>query len=430
MVKLIFVLHNPPTDIIAYEEEILTLDHFDLNGKTVGLRVDFNSPLDPETGRILDDHRIRSHIPTISELEGAKLVIIAHQSRPGKKDYIPLKVHAQRLNKLIRRKVEYIDGLFDSRVKKKIKDMENGDILFLENARFYAEETYLKGKPDISTHENSHIVKNLAPLFDYYIHDAFAAAHRAQPTLVGFAGLIPTLAGRVMEKEIVDMGKAFNEDLENKIILLGGMKVDDSLMIASHMLQDETMDRILTTGVVGNIFLMAEGYDLGEGNRKFLERELSDYEEWVEKAKELLKDHREKIGIPLDVVINKNGKRKGAPLDELPSEHPIFDIGLDTIVNYKAIIEDSDLVVINGPAGAFEIDEFSIGTRELFRAVAESDSFSIIGGGHSTAVVEKLDLTNKIDHISTGGGSCINFLAGREMPGIEALKRSKKKYYK
>ncbi len=414
---------------MAYEEEILTLDHLDLKGKTVGLRVDFNSPLDPETKRILDDHRIRSHIPTINELSDSKLVIIAHQSRPGKKDYIPLKVHAQRLNKLLRRKVDYIDGLFDNRVKSKIQNMDESDILFLENARFYAEETYLKGNPDISIHENSHIVKELAPLFDYFVHDAFAAAHRAQPTLVGFAGKITTIAGRVMEKEIVDMSKAFNEGFENKIILLGGMKVDDSLEITETMLDDENMDKVLTMGVVGNIFLMADGYDLGEGNRKFLERELSNYGSLVEKAKDLLEEYGDKIYIPVDVVLNIGGKRKGAPIDVLPSKYPIFDIGLDTIVKYKQIIEDSDLVIVNGPAGVFEMDEFSIGTREIFKSVAESNTFSIIGGGHSTAVVEKLDLVNDVNHISTGGGSCISFLAQREMPGIEALKRSKKKFH-
>ncbi len=429
MVKLIFISHNPPTDTMAYEEEILTLDHLDLKGKTVGLRVDFNSPLDPETKRILDDHRIRSHIPTINELSDSKLVIIAHQSRPGKKDYIPLKVHAQRLNKLLRRKVDYIDGLFDNRVKSKIQNMDESDILFLENARFYAEETYLKGNPDISIHENSHIVKELAPLFDYFVHDAFAAAHRAQPTLVGFAGKITTIAGRVMEKEIVDMSKAFNEGFENKIILLGGMKVDDSLEITETMLDDENMDKVLTMGVVGNIFLMADGYDLGEGNRKFLERELSNYGSLVEKAKDLLEEYGDKIYIPVDVVLNIGGKRKGAPIDVLPSKYPIFDIGLDTIVKYKQIIEDSDLVIVNGPAGVFEMDEFSIGTREIFKSVAESNTFSIIGGGHSTAVVEKLDLVNDVNHISTGGGSCISFLAQREMPGIEALKRSKKKFH-
>lgn len=428
VVKLIFITHNHPTDIMVDKEEYLSLDHFDLAGKTVGVRVDINSPLDPSTGRILDDHRIRSHVSTISELSESKVVIIAHQSRPGKDDYIPLEVHAKRLNKLVRRPVSYIDGLFDSRVIQKIKGMRDGEILMLENARFYAEETYLKSNPDISVHENSHIVKKLASLFDYYVHDAFAAAHRAQPTLVGFAERVPMLAGRVMEKEIVDMGKAFDESLENKIIILGGMKVHDSLEIASQMLHNDIMDSVLTVGVVGNIFLMADGNELGQGNRKFLEKELSGYEQLVADAGELLEKYEDKIILPKDVVLNKDGKRKGVPLDELPSEYPIYDIGLDTIVGYKNIIELSDLVVVNGPAGAFEIEEFSIGTKELFKSIADSDAFSIIGGGHSTAVVEKIGLTKDIDHISTGGGSCINFLAGKDMAGIEALKRSKKKF--
>lgn len=422
-------MHNPPMDIMVQKEDFLSLDHYDLEGKTVGVRLDINSPLDPSSGRILDDHRIRSHLPTISELGRSKVVIIAHQSRPGKIDYIPLDVHAKRLNKLIQSDVSYVDGLFDSRVKEKIKEMKDGEILVLENARFYAEETYLKSNPDLSLHENSHLVKNLAPLFDYYVHDAFAAAHRAQPTLVGFAEKVPMLAGKVMEKEIVDMGKAFDESFEDKVILLGGLKVSDSIEIARKMLENKTMDKVLTMGVVGNVFLMADGVDLGEGNQKFLDRELSEPERLVEEARSILEEYGDRVHIPVDVVLNKEGTRKGVYLDKLPSKYPIFDIGLDTIVEYNNIIQNCDLVVVNGPAGAFEIDEFSIGTREVFGSIARSDAFSIVGGGHSTAVIDKLELQKDIDHLSTGGGSCINFLAGREMPGIEALKRSKKKFH-
>ena len=410
-------------------DDLFTLDDFDLDGKTVLLRVDINSPIDPSTGRILDDHRMKSHLKTIKELKNTKLIIIAHQSRPGKNDYTSLEPHAKRLGKLLRRKVDYVDGLFDSHVKNKIKNLNIGDVLLLENARFYAEETYLKGIEDWKKQENTHIVKNLSPLIDFFVHDAFAAAHRAQPTLVGFTNIVPCIAGRVMESELENMGRAFEEDMSPKVALLGGMKVDDSIEVAEHMLEDDNMDKILTAGVTANIFMMAAGYDLGEGNEEFLENEIPGYEKQVEKAKDLLDRYDDKIKIPKDVVLNVDGKRKGVRLMDLrPSEYPIFDIGLDTIMDYSKDINKSKLVILNGPAGAFEMEEFSLGTTELFKTIAHSKAFTIIGGGHSTAVLDSLDIEEEIDHVSTGGGSCINFLAGRPLVGVEALRKSYRKF--
>jgi len=410
-------------------DDLFKLDDFDLDGSTVLLRIDINSPIDPASGRILDDHRMRSHLETIRELNNCKLILIAHQSRPGKSDYTNLEPHAKRLSKLLRRDVYYIDGLFDSHVKDRIKNLKDGDILLLENARFFAEETYLKGVDDLKRHENTHIVRNLAPLIDYFVHDAFAAAHRAQPTLVGFTNLVPCIAGRVMESELENMGKAFKEDLTPKVALLGGMKVEDSIEVAEHMLENDNMDMILTAGVTANIFMMASGYDLGVGNRKFLENEIPGYQEQVKKAKGLLDRFENKIKIPKDVVLNVNGERKGVRLDDLrPNKYPIYDIGLDTIMDYNKIINRAQLVVLNGPAGAFEMEEFSLGTTELFKTIAHSPGYSIIGGGHSTAVLDSLDIEEEIDHVSTGGGSCINFLAGKDMVGIETLRKSYKKF--
>lgn len=406
--------------------DLFTMDDFDLRGRTVLLRVDINSPIDPKSGRILDDHRIRRHLETIKDLDRSKLIIIAHQSRPGKDDYTTLDAHAIRMSQLLGKRVEYVDGLFDSHVRTKIRNMKNGDKLLLENARFYSEETYLKGNKDWSKHQNTHIVQRLAPMIDFFVHDAFAAAHRAQPTLIGFSEVVPSLAGRVMQKEIEDMGKAFEDGMNPKIAILGGMKVDDSIEVADHMLESGTIDKILTTGVVAQFFLLAQGIDLGKGSMDFIEKEISNYEELVEKAKDMLERWDGKIEVPKAVAVNDNGTRSDLSVDKLPSEHPIFDIGLDTVIDYADDIRDSKLVVVNGPAGAFEYDAFSIGTTELFRTVAHSDAFSIIGGGHSVAVVEKLDVEGEIDHISTGGGSCINFLAGKDLPGIEALKKSKR----
>ncbi len=404
--------------------EIFSLDDFDLTGKTILLRVDINSPLDPESGRILDDYRIRSHLETIKELSDTKLIIVAHQSRPGNDDFTTMEPHAERISKLLRKRVEYVDGLFDKNVLNKIRNMWEGQILILENARFYSEETYLKGVKDQEKQKNTHIVQKLAPEIDFHVHDAFAAAHRAQPTLVGFSDMVPCLAGRVMEEELENLGKVYTKDEGPKVAFLGGIKAEDSIIISKHMLEEGDIDKILTGGVVANIFLMAAGHELGSGNREFLKDEFGEYEKLVQEAKDVLERWPKKIELPIDVVLNQDGERNGKPLDELPSEYPIFDVGLDTIMEYKKIIEESALVVVNGPAGAFELEEFSIGTKELFRSVAQSDAYSIIGGGHSTAVLENLGLSENIDHISTGGGSCINFLAGRDLAGVEALKRS------
>lgn len=410
-------------------DDLFKLDDFDLDGSTVLLRIDINSPIDPSTGRILDDHRIQSHLKTIKELKNTRLIIIAHQSRPGKNDYTNLKSHAKRLGKLLRRDVDYIDGLFDSHVKDRIENLSKGDILLLENARFFAEETYLKGVKDWKKHENTHIVKNLAPMIDYFVHDAFAAAHRAQPTLVGFTNIVPCIVGRVMERELENMGKAFKDGLSLKVAILGGMKVEDSIEVAEHMLENDNMDTILTAGVTANIFMMASGYELGEGNQKFLEDEIPGYEKQVKRAKELLDRFGEKIKIPKDVVLNVDGERKGVRLEDLrPNKYPIFDIGLDTIMEYSKIINKSDLVILNGPAGAFEMEDFSLGTTELFKTIAHSNAYTIIGGGHSTAVLNSLDIEEEIDHVSTGGGSCINFLAGKSLVGVESLKKSYKKF--
>ncbi len=414
--------------MVGYGGESFSLDDFDLEGKKVLLRVDINSPLDPESGRILDDYRMRSHLETIKELTNTKLIIVAHQSRPGKNDFTTMEPHADRLSKLLRKRVEYVDGLFDKNVLDKIRNMWKGDILLLENARFYSEETYLKGEKDWEKHENTHIVQKLSSEIDLHVHDAFAAAHRAQPTLVGFSEKVPSLAGRVMEKELKNLSKIFTVEQSPKVAFLGGMKAKDSIEVARHMFEEGSIDKILTGGVIANIFLMADGHDLGEGNRQFLREEFGDYGEIIDEAEEILESWSDKIKMPVDVVLNEDGERNGMPLEKMPAEDPIYDIGLDTIMEYKHEIEDASLVVLNGPAGAFEMEEFSIGTKEIFKAIADSDAYSIIGGGHSTAVLENLGLQENIDHVSTGGGSCINFMAGKELPGVEALQRSVEKF--
>ena len=403
--------------------EFFTLDDFDMAGKRVLVRVDINSPIDPETGRILGDTRIRKVIPTLEELESARVAILAHQSRPGKKDFTTMKEHARRLSALLGKRVKYVDDLFASRAKGAIERMKDGDCILLENTRFYSEEVSLAGK-DTDTLERSHIVSNLAPLFDYFVNDAFAAAHRAQPSLIGFGRKIPSIAGRLMEKELVGLGRAFSGD-RPVIAILGGAKFDDSVEIAENMLGKGIADKVLTTGAVANLFVHASGKRLGTPSERFLD-DNGKTEGVIKKAKDVLTKYGDRLITPVDFAVDYKGNREEVSLSELPVEYPILDLGLETIVAYEDEIKSAGTIILNGPAGMFEKEEFSLGTVEIFRAVAESGAYSVAGGGHSIEAIRQLGIEKKIDHISTGGGSAISFLAGRKMPVVEMLKDSKR----
>jgi phosphoglycerate kinase len=408
-------------------KDFFTMDDFDLKGKTLLLRVDINSPINPSTGEILDDTRICHHIKTIGELYDSKVVLLAHQSRPGKKDFTSMEKHAKKLSYRLNKKVNYIDDFFGSRALSKVKNMKKGDVVLLENARFYAEEHVLKGK-DYSKQAGTHMVSHLAERADYFINDAFAAAHRAQPSLTGFTEVLPSLAGRVMEKEIKMLEKAMHNKQRPSMAILGGIKVFDTLEIMRNMFNNKVVDKVLTTGVVANIFLLARDHDLGEPNISFLEREVGEYEELTDQAKSLDSEFGDNIVVPTDLVLNDNGKRKAILLSELPAKLRIFDIGLDTAVEYRKQILEAKNLILNGPAGVFEIEEFAVGTTIIYNAIAESKGFSVIGGGETVAAARNLNLERKVDHISIGGGACISFLAGKSMPAIDALKHSKKLY--
>jgi phosphoglycerate kinase len=410
-------------------KEFLTMDDFNIRGKTVLLRVDINSPINPLTGAILDDTRIQNHIKTIRDLSESKVVLLAHQSRPGKRDFTNMEKHAKQVTKRLGKHVVYIDDFFGSKAKNKIKSMKTGDVILLENARFYAEEHILKGK-DFKTQSESHMVSQLYRLANFYINDAFAAAHRAQPSLTGFTEVLPSLAGRLMEKEITMMETAMHSKERPTVAILGGIKVFDTLKVMSNMLKNDMVDKVLTTGVVANIFLLARGHDLGAPNTSFLQKEVGSYDELTEQAKGLDNEYKDRIDTPSDLVLNDNGNRKGISVKDLPADLLINDIGLDTAVNYRKQILAAKNIILNGPAGVFEIEEFAVGTTIIYNAIAESEGFSVIGGGETVAAARNLNLGDKVNHISTGGGACISFLAGQSMPAIEALKHSKELYDK
>ncbi len=396
-------------------KDYLTMDDVILDNKRVLVRVDFNSPMDP-SGNILDDKRIRSHLETLRALEDCRVVLMAHQSRAGKKDFTTLEAHARLATRLLRREVTYVDDIFGSHAREAIKSLEPGEVLLLENTRFYAEENMNRTPAE---HAKSHMVKKLAPLFDLFINDAFAVSHRSHCSVVGFTEILPSIAGLLMDKEITALDKGLKGHEHPTVFALGGTKADDSIKVSKNVLSRGGADKILTSGVVATVFMMAAGIDVGEANRKFVEDQ--EYLDQIPIAAKLLKDYPGKIALPVDVALNNNGERVEVAVDKLPTDLPIADIGLETIVNYSKELREAKVTVLNGPTGIFEKEKFRLGTAELLKAATES-GYSIAGGGHSVAAIDQLGLESKFSHVSMGGGASITYLSGEPLPGIEALK--------
>ena len=398
-----------------------TIDDFDLEDKTVLVRIDVNSPVDPGTGIILDDTRLKLHANTIRELakKGARVVILAHQSRPGKNDFTTLSQHADALSDILNMRVKYVDSIFSTSAKQAIKDLKDHEILLLENVRFFSEES-LSRSPEEQA--NTMLVKELSPLIDYFVNDAFAAAHRSQASLVGFTVNTPSAAGRVMEKELTVIQDALDNVQHPCVFLLGGMKPDDSIDVMENVLSNGTADSILTTGIVANIVLWAAGVDIGQVNRDFIASR--GYEDMVDKSKDLLERFGDKIEYPIDIAIDGDGERVDIDSGEIPNES-IFDIGVKTIDFYANEIRNAKTIFANGPAGVFEDPKFAMGTEDLVNAIANSNGFSLIGGGHIAAATAGLGCEDLMSHVSSGGGACISMLAGKKLAAVEALKKSK-----
>lgn len=398
---------------------IKTMDDFDFKGKTVLVRIDVNTPIDLKTGELLDDRRFLSHKDTLTELveKGAKVVILAHQGRPGDADFTTLEKHAEALSKIINHRIEYVDCIFSSYAIKKIKEMKNSDIIMLENVRFYSEEN-IERPPDAQA--KTFLVQRLSKVVDYYIDDAFATAHRSQPSMVGFPLVVKSLAGRLMEKELSSIDRIIRDPKKPKAFVLGGTKADDSLKAAKRALENG-MDYVLVGGVVANIFLAAKGYRIGEPNIEFIRgKKMVDQ---IDVAKEILDKYGEKIVLPVDVALDNRGERTEIPVSELPQNLRISDIGHKTVEEFKKIIEKCGTIYAKGALGIFEEENFAYGTEEVVKAIAASKAFSVIGGGHLVASARKLDIEDKITHISSGGGASISLLAGYKLPAVEALRQ-------
>jgi len=390
------------------------MDDLDTHGRVVLVRVDLNSPIGPD-GEILDDIRFRGHIPTIEALDDAKTVLLAHQSRPGKRDFTTMEQHGKKLASLLGKDVIYVDSIYGQTVRNSIQDLRAGQVLLLENVRFSSEEMLKAPVEDLA---KTHLVTQLSLLCDLYLNDAFGTAHRAQTSIVAFPRVLTSGAGKLMEQEVKMLTKALTTSQRPRVFMLGGTKADDSIKVIEHVLSNGKADEVLVAGLVANIFLAASGIDIGRPNLDYIKS--SGYEDYVELCRRVLDNYGEKITTPLDVALSDGGKRLETPISALPKAYPIYDIGVETIVAYSTELKAAGTVVINGPAGVFEQKAFALGTNETLKAAARA-KFSILGGGHIAAAARNIGIDKYISHISTGGKACIDFLAGESLPGIQAL---------
>lgn len=407
--------------------KVLTLDEVDLEGRTVLVRVDINSPLDPETNVFLDDTRIRRIIPTLNKLSKSKVILLAHQSRPGKKDFTSTLGHARELGRLLGRNVKWVDDIYGKRALTAIESLEDGELLMLNNVRMDDEEVSTKG--DLDTMAQTSIVQNLSMIADAFVNDAFACAHRSSPSIVGFTNTLPCIAGELMNYELTKLAQALENPKRPCIAVLGGVKVDDSVIVADNMLRGDICDHIWVTGGVANLFLYISGINIGEININFLKNELGDaWNETISKASGLLTDFPECIIMPSDVALNIAGNRVDHSITDLPIDGSIFDMGITSIQSLSRAIKSAGTIILNGPAGVFEMSDFALGTVEMLNACAESNGYTVMGGGHTATLVSQRGLVSKMGHVSTGGGACLDLLAGRTLPGLASLEESAKQF--
>lgn len=407
---------------------IYTLDDFDVKGKTVLLRVDMNQPVDREKGTLKSTARIEACIPTLKELsdKGAKTVIMAHQGSDIEyKNYYTTEPHARVLSGLLGKTVDFIADIWGPAALNKIRTMKQGEMLLLDNVRFAAEEQTLFEQKLCLTHEEQArtlLVRKLAPLADLYVCDAFAAAHRDQPSLCGFEQVLPSAMGRLFEKEYCVLSELMKEPKRPCTFVLGGAKIADAFLMMETVLEAGSADYILTGGLVANILLAGAGIDIGRKSMDVICK--SNYESFIEKARSLYERYEEHIILPPDVAYVEGGVRMETETNAVPQDAVLTDIGNAAAESYKKYILNSGTVFANGPMGIFEEENTEYGTKAVFEAMGETKAYTVIGGGDSITAAAKYGQTEALSYICTGGGALIRFLTGDELPVVKALRYS------
>ena len=400
--------------------DFLTLDDLDVSAKTVFLRADINSPLDPASKRILDATRIEAITPTIRSLSEAKLIIGAHQSRPGKYDFTSLESHSKVLQMYLEKPVKYTDDIIGEEAQELFRTLKNGEVLLLNNVRMREEENVIAPVEELQSTE---FVKTMSQYVDIFVNDAFPAAHRSQASLVGLSLKCPMAAGRLMESELTAINRVISDPKRPSVYLLGGAKVEDRIPVINRVLQDEIADIILIGGLVADSFQMAKGY-MGIRYRELDETG----KEEVEVCRGILEEYPGKIILPMDVALDVLGERVEVFIGSITEEKNIYDIGLNTIAQFTSIINKAGTVVAEGPLGMFERRGFDIGTKELLRSMANCNGYTVVGGGHMGGMASMLGIWDEMSHVSTGGGAMLSMLAGETLPVVTALEKSKQRY--
>ncbi len=378
-------------------------------GKRALVRVDFNVPLDG--ARITDDTRIRAALPTIAALRkaGAPVALMSHLGRPkGKPDpRYSLAPVAARLGELLGFAVPLLPDCVGGEAEAAARGLAPGGVLLLQNLRFHPEEE--ANDPDFA--------RGLAALGDVYVNDAFGAAHRAHASTVGVTRFLPAVAGLLMERELEALGRALEAPERPFVAIIGGAKVSDKIGVIENLLG--RTDALIVGGGMANTFLLAQGKPIGKS--------LAEPDK-IDTARHLLARATERnvpLALPVDVVVApemaESAPHRVVEVDEVPEDQAIFDIGPRTVANYRELLAGAKTIVWNGPMGVFEVAPFAGGTRAIARAVADSGAFTIVGGGDSVAAIEEAGLADRISHVSTGGGASLEFLEGRELPGVAAL---------
>ncbi|PFJ14963.1 phosphoglycerate kinase [Bacillus cereus] len=382
----------------------------DLKGKRVFCRVDFNVPM--KEGKITDETRIRAALPTIQYLveQGAKVILASHLGRPKGQvvEEMRLTPVAARLGELLGKDVKKADEAFGPAVQEMVAAMNEGDVLVLENVRFYAGEEK----------NDAELAKEFAALADIFVNDAFGAAHRAHASTAGIADYLPAVSGLLMEKELDVLGKALSNPDRPFTAIIGGAKVKDKIGVIRHLL--DKVDNLIIGGGLAYTFVKALGHEIGLSLCE---------DDKIELAKEFMQLAKEKgvnFYMPVDVVIteefSETATTKIVGIDSIPSNWEGVDIGPKTREMYADVIKNSKLVVWNGPMGVFEMTPFAEGTKAVGQALADAEgTYSVIGGGDSAAAVEKFGMADKMSHISTGGGASLEFMEGKELPGVVCL---------
>jgi phosphoglycerate kinase len=395
----------------------LTLDDVETSNKRIFLRVDINVPMDPSTHLILDDTRIKAVSETLHRLEDAKVVLGSHQSRPGKDDFTNMQPHAEALAGCCNQQVMFVEDVIGPTARQRIAKVEPGQVLVLDNLRFCAEEN-VDDKPEKLL--KTHFVKQLSPLFDLNINDAFATAHRSQPSIVGLTEALPSAAGRLMERELKAVSGLLVEPRRPCVYVLGGAKVEDKIPVIEHILTRDKADKILLGGVPAKLFLKAMDKKISADD----EKDLAGLQTHIKNAKSLAIKYKEKIEVPIDLAYGDiRGKRTDRGID-VPLKESALDIGAETIEKYSKAVAGAATTVANGPLGVFERDGFDLGTKQVLEAMAKSNSYTVIGGGHLVGLASILGIDEKFKHVSTAGGAMLSLLSGQSLPGVDALVRA------